>query len=86
MQKETNNGNRIMVANTAKDETDFLVANLGSMVALTPISADANKACDVGVIDYEEWQVIGGSIMVDPRMASDLLTNLQRQGFTITEE
>ena len=35
MQKETNNGNRIMVANTAKDETDFLVANLGSMVALT---------------------------------------------------
>ena len=30
--------------------------------------------------------MIGGSIMVDPRMASDLLTNLQRQGFTITEE
>ena len=75
-----------MLTNTAKDETDFLVANLGSMVALTPISADAAKACDVGVIDYEEWQVIGGSIMVDPRMASDLLTNLQRQGFTITEE
>jgi hypothetical protein len=75
-----------MVTDTAKDEVDFLVANLGSMVALTPISADANKACDVGVIDYEEWQEIGGSIMVDSRMASDLLTNLQRQGFTITEE
>jgi hypothetical protein len=56
------------------------------MVALTPISADAAKACDVGVINYEEWQVIGGSIMVDPRMASDLLTNLQQQGFTITDE
>jgi hypothetical protein len=67
-------------------EVDFLVANLGSMVALTPISADANKACDVGVIDYEEWQVIGGSIMVDPRMASDLLENLRGQGFTIGEE
>ena len=75
-----------MPTNTAKDEVDFVTANLGGMVAITPISADANIACDAGVIDYEEWQAIGGSIMVDPRMASDLLDNLRGQGFTIADE
>jgi hypothetical protein len=70
----------------ARDEADFLVANYGSMVAITPISADANKACDVGVIDYEEWQVVGGSIMVDHRMAVDLLDHLRDDGFIIAEE
>jgi hypothetical protein len=70
----------------ARDEADFLVANYGSMVAITPRSADANKACDVGVIDYEEWQVVGGSIMVDHRMAVDLLDHLRDDGFIIAEE
>ena len=71
----------------AKDAADFLVAEMvGGMVALTPISADASKACDVGVIDYEEWQVIGGSIMVDHRMVDDLIRHLREDGFTITEE
>ena len=72
--------------NKVEAETDFLVANLGSMAAITPISADANKACDVGVIDYEEWQAIGGSIMVDHRVAADLLDNLRGQGFTVAVE
>jgi hypothetical protein len=70
----------------ARDEADFLVANYGNMVAITPMSADANKACDVGVIDYEEWQVVGGSIMVDHRMAVDLLDHLRDDGFIIAEE
>jgi hypothetical protein len=71
----------------AKDEADSLVAQMpGGMVALTPISADATKACDVGVIDYEEWQVIGGSIMVDHRLADDLICHLQEDGFRIAEE
>ena len=71
----------------ARDDADFLVGEMaGGMVALTPISADANKACDVGVIAYEEWQVIGGSIMVDHRMADDLIRRLQEDGFTIAEE
>jgi hypothetical protein len=71
----------------ARDDADFLVGEMvGGMVALTPISADANKACDVGVIAYEEWQVIGGSIMVDHRMADDLIRRLQEDGFTVAEE
>ncbi|MGD0899458.1 MAG: hypothetical protein ABR915_16605 [Thermoguttaceae bacterium] len=70
-----------------KDEADFWVATMpGGMVALTPISADANKACDVGVIDYEEWQVMGGSIMIDHRMADDLIRHLQEDEFVIAEE
>ena len=70
----------------AKADADFWVANLGGMVAVTPISADANKACDTGVIYYEDWQVMGGSIMVDHRMAADLIENLKNDGFTISEE
>jgi hypothetical protein len=71
----------------AKDEADFWVARMpGGMVALTPISADANKACDVGVIDVEEWQVIGGSIMVDHRMAGDLVCLLRNDGLIVAEE
>jgi triosephosphate isomerase len=67
-------------------EADFLVANYGSMMAITPISADANKACDTGVIAYEPWQLMGGSIMVDHRMADDLIQHLRDDGFTIAEE
>ncbi len=71
----------------AKDEADFLVAQMpGGIVAITPISANANKACAAGIIDYEEWQVIGGSIMVDPRLADDLICHLQNDGFRIAEE
>ena len=71
----------------ARDDADFLVGEMaGGMVALTPISADANKACDVGVIDFEEWQVMGGSIMVDHRIADDLICRLQEDGFAIAEE
>ncbi len=68
------------------NEADFLVANYGSMVALSPMSAKANKACEEGKIDFEEWQVLGGSIMVDHRMADDLLENLRNDGFTVVEE
>jgi hypothetical protein len=69
-----------------KDEPDFLVAASSSMVALTPVSADANKAVDAGLIDYEEWQVIGGSILLDPRIADDLIGRLKADGFVVAEE
>ena len=72
--------------NVAKDEADFWFADYGSMIAITPISADANKACDVGVIAFEDWQLMGGSIMVDHRMAVDLLEHLRDDGFIVVEE
>ncbi len=72
--------------NMANVEADFLYANYGSMVALSPMSADANKAVDAGLIDYEEWQLLGGSIMVDRRMAQDLIDHLRDDGFVVAEE
>ncbi len=68
------------------DEIDFLVAHHGSMVAVTPISADANKAVDAGLIEYEEWQLQGATIMVDHRMADDLIRHLKDDGFAVAEE
>ena len=68
------------------NEPDFLIADYGSIVAVTPMSADANKAVDAGLIDYEEWQLMGGSIMVDHRAADGLLDNLTGEGFTISAD
>ena len=67
-------------------EPDFTFANQGSMMAITPMSAKANEACDTGVIAYESWQVMGGSIMVDLRMAEDLIEHLREDGFIVNEE
>ena len=71
---------------TQLPEVDFTIANLGNIVALTAISADASKACDAGVIAYEEWQVMGGSILVEHRYAADLIENLRDDGFVIVDE
>ena len=70
----------------ARDEADFLVANYGSMVALSPMTAKAREACGDGTIAFEDWQVMGGSIMVDHRMAVDLFDHLRDDGFIIAEE
>jgi hypothetical protein len=66
--------------------TDFTFVNQGGMVALTPMSADANKAVDSGLIAWDVWQLVGGSIMVDHRMFSDLKESLESEGFTVQEE
>ena len=71
---------------TQSPEVDFTIATLGNIVAFTPISADANKACDVGVIAYEDWQVMGGSIMVEHGCAADLIESLRNDGFVIADE
>ena len=65
---------------------DFLIADYGSIVAVTPMSANANKAVDAGLIDYEEWQLMGCSIMVDHRAADGLLHHLTGKGFTVSAE
>ena len=68
------------------NEADFLVANYGSMIALSPVTAKAREACGDGTLAFEDWQMMGGSIMVDHRMAIDLLDNLRDDGFTIADE
>ena len=69
-------------------EADFLVGNCpgGSMIALSPMTAKAMEACGDGTIAFEDWQVMGGSIMVDHRMADDLLEHLREDGFVIADE
>jgi hypothetical protein len=69
-----------------KAEADFLVANCGSMLALTPMTPKARKACGDGTIAFEDWQMMGGSILVDHRMADDLLEHLRDDSFTTAEE
>ncbi len=68
------------------NDADFLIANYGSMIALSPMTAKARGACGNGTIAFEDWQVIGGAIMVDHRMADDLLETLREDGFAITDE
>ena len=68
------------------NDTDFLIANHGSMIALSPMTAKARGACGDGTIAFEDWQVVGGAIMVEHRMADDLLENLRDDGFTIADE
>ena len=68
------------------NNADFLVADYGSIIALSPMTAKARGACGDGTIAFEDWQVKGGAIMVDHRMANDLLENLRADGFTIADE
>jgi hypothetical protein len=69
-----------------KTDADFLVANNGTMLALTPMTPKARKACGDGTIAFEDWQMMGGSIMVDQRMADDLLEHLRDDGFIVADE
>ena len=68
------------------NDVDFLIANYDSMIALSPMTAKARGACGDGTIAFEDWQVVGGAIMVEHRMADDLLENLRDDGFTIADE
>ena len=65
---------------------DFIIANLGSIVAFTPMTATAREACEDGTIVFEDWQVMGGSIMVEHRCAADLVENLRGDGFVVADE
>ena len=67
-------------------EVDFTIANYGSIVAITPMSANALEACEDGTIAFESWQMMCGSIMVDHRIAADLIENLRDDGFLIANE
>jgi hypothetical protein len=75
-----------MIQAISRPEVDFTIANLGSIVALTPMTAKAREACEDGTIVFEDWQVMGGSIMVERRCAADLIENLRDDGFVIADE
>ena len=66
-------------------DTDFLVSECGYGTALTPVSAKAREACR-SRIPAEPWQWMFGSVMVDYRMAYDLVADLQADGFTFAKD
>ena len=74
-----------MIQALSKPEVDFTIANLGSIVAFTPLTAKAREACEDGTIVFEDWQVMGGSIMVEHRCAADLIENLRDDDFVVTD-
>lgn len=65
---------------------DFTIANLGNIVAFTPMTAKAREACEDGTVVFEDWQVMGGSIMVEHRCAAVLVENLRDDGFVVADE
>ena len=65
---------------------DFLVGECGGMRSFSPMTQAAREACEDGTIAIEPWQMLGGSVMVDHRMASDLIQSLQADGFIVAEE
>ena len=66
-----------------QDKADFLITECGNMVGITYNSRKGRAAIAAGKIAFENWQVMGGQIMVDQRMAGDLVTHLQEDGYAI---
>ena len=69
-----------------KEQADFLVADYGTVIALSPISAIAREACSDGTIAFESWQMMGGAIMVDHRIGADLIESLRDDGYLIADD
>ena len=70
----------------SREDADFLISDCGNMVGITYNSIRGREAIAAGVIDFEDWQVMGGCIMVDHRMAGDLIAQLQEDGYNVAEE
>ncbi len=68
------------------NEPDFSTANYGNMTALSPRSNKAYQAIVEGLIAFEDWHEHAGSILIDRRMADDVIANLRRDGFTVAVE
>jgi hypothetical protein len=66
-------------------EADFLIAEFGNGTALTPLSAKAREACRDRIV-VKSWQWMFGSVMVEDRIASDLVASLQADGFRFARE
>jgi hypothetical protein len=59
---------------------DFLVADDGSIIAITPLTTTAITWIDDKVV-CEPWQWRGGALCVDPRCARDLTDAIAAAGF-----
>lgn len=61
---------------------DFRLTDCGSIVALTPLTSEAEEWLNDNV-HSEAWQWMGSSLCIEPRYAMDIAAGMDRDGFTI---
>ena len=57
-------------------EMDVIVENCGSMKVVQPMNARAWEWVNANV-QYEQWQVTGGGIAVEPGMVDDMVEGMR---------
>jgi hypothetical protein len=74
-------------ATVVVEAVDFVIADHGTLVSLAPMTKKAKEATgEGGIIESQPWQWLGCSLMVDHRMADNLIENLRNDGFSIGNE
>ena len=61
---------------------DFQFEDHFGVVRLTPLTQAARDWIDAHV-DYEDWQMFGGGIVIEPRYARPILEGLVADGLTV---
>jgi len=64
--------------------SDFRVIDGGSLIGLKPITVAASTWADENLVT-EGWQIMGGVIWCDPRMALPIIDGILADGLSITE-
>ncbi len=63
--------------------TDFLIADHGSIILITPVSEAARQWLDENVVS-EPWQWLDGALCAEHRFAGDLVDEIAAAGFEIS--
>lgn len=67
---------------TQAQEIDFRVQSHGTIWLFEPLT-DRAKDYATTVMDVQDWQWLGPAFGVDHRLALDLVTNLEEEGFVV---
>jgi hypothetical protein len=73
-----------LITTTVNDppDRDVLVEDYGTITAITPMTKRARDWIGENV-DHEDWQIMGGSLMIEPRYADEILDAMEDEDFTI---
>jgi hypothetical protein len=63
-------------------ETDFIVETHGSIWLFEPVTESAKNFTGTD-LDVQSWQWMGPKFGVDARLANDLVSALEDEGFTL---
>ena len=67
---------------TKHHDTDVKVEDHGSVILLTPLTAEAREWFEQN-IHSEGWQWFGGSLAAEPRYVADVVEGLNNAGFAV---